>query len=267
MADGDDSFKRMTISQHLEELRTRLMRSLLAIAVFFGIAFWQIDWVVAFMRAPLDRLDPTVLESVSTVQAKVYGGFFGAMKLAFFSGCVGASPFLLYQLWMFVAAGLYDHERRVVKYYAIPGFLLFLAGTWVAYAFVMPYAFRFLIGFAHEQLGIVSLLEFGEYISLVAFSMFVFGLLFQLPIVMVFLMRIGVIEPKTFRRFRRHAVLSAFTIAMVLTPPDPISQVALAICMWVLYESAILVGSMLARKRATGDPDATVDPDATGESE
>ena len=239
----------MTISEHLEELRTRLIRSLLAIAVVFGFAFWQIEWVVEFMRAPLDRLDPEFLGSVSTVQGKVYSGFFGAMKLAFFTGCVGASPILLYQLWMFVAAGLYSHERRMVKYYAIPGFLLFMAGTYVAYAFVMPYAFRFLIGFAHEQLGIVSLLEFGEYISLVAFSMFVFGLLFQLPIVMVFLMRIGLVEPATFRRFRRHAVLAAFTLAMVLTPPDPISQIALAICMVLLYESAIVIGSTIARKR------------------
>jgi sec-independent protein translocase protein TatC len=247
--EGDTNFTRMTISEHLEELRTRLIRSLLAIAVVFGFAFWQIDWVVTFMKAPLEALDPEFLKSVETVQSKVYGGFFGAMKLAFFAGCVGAAPVLLFQIWMFVAAGLYSHERRMVKYYAIPGFLLFLGGAFVAYAFVMPYAFRFLIGFAHDQLEIKSLLEFGEYNSLVAFSMFVFGLLFQLPIVMVFLMRIGLVEPPTFRRFRKHAILASFTLAMVLTPPDPISQVALALCMVMLYEIAIVIGSTIARKR------------------
>jgi sec-independent protein translocase protein TatC len=237
----------MTIREHLEELRTRLVRSLLAISVGFAFAFWRIEDVMAFMRKPLEEAvgDPDI---VDLIQTKAYGAFVGAMKISFFTGCVLAAPIILQQMWAFVAAGLYRHERRTVKYYAFPGFLLFVAGCALAYFWVVPWALQFLVGFA-EKMAVESLWEFSEYLSLVAFSMFVFGLMFQLPLLMVFLMRLGVVQPDTFRRYRKHFIVASFAIAAILTPPDVVSQLALAGCMALLYEGAILVGARVARPR------------------
>ena len=240
----------MTIGEHLDELRKRLLVCTFAVLACGIIAFWRIADVFAFVRRPLDSvLDQFEPGSIQLVEFQAYGGFVAGMKLAFFAGAVVASPIILHQMWAFVSAGLYKHERRAVKFYAVPGFLLFLGGAFLAYRFVMPYAIEFLIGFAHGEMGLQSMLDVNRYVSMIAFAMLVFGLLFQLPVVMVFLMRIGAVEPDTFARYRRHAVVGSFALAMVLTPPDVISQVALAFCMSLLYEAAILVGRSMARPR------------------
>lgn len=237
----------MTLSEHLEELRTRLVRALIAVGLGTLLAFWQIDVVMDVLWRPLRPIIEKY--DVELIQFKAYGGFFGAMMISFFTGLVLTSPVVLHQVWSFVGAGLYRHERRAVKFYAVPGFFLFLAGAALAYFFVMPWALDFLIGYAQERLGVVSKLNFTDYVSLIAWSMFIFGMVFQLPVVMVFLMRVGVVEPATFRRWRRAAIVAAFALGMILTPPDVVTQIALASCMILLYEGAILVGSTVARKR------------------
>ena len=245
---AEDS-SRMTIGEHLEELRSRLVRSLLAVALGFGIAFWQIKHVVLFMMQPLDKalLAHPKTEIITT---KVYAGFTGSFKIAFFAGLLFASPVILHQLWSFIGAGLYERERRTIKWYAVPGFLLFILGVALAYYFVLPFALDFLIGWS-EKLEVRSMLDFSAFLSLIAFGMFMFGALFQLPVVMVFMMRVGIVEPKTFRRFRRHAIVGNFVLAMLFTPPDVVSQIALAVCMIILYEGAILVGTTIAKPRRT----------------
>ncbi|MHC4410860.1 MAG: twin-arginine translocase subunit TatC [Planctomycetota bacterium] len=249
---------RMTISEHLDELRKRLLVCVVTVVACAIVAFWRIEDVVDFMRRPLDL---AILQfedgTVRLVQTKVFGGFLAAMKVAFFAGAVVAAPVVLMQMWGFISAGLYRHERRAVKYYALPGFGLFLSGAALAYFYVMPYAFDFLLGFSHEQLGVESMLDVSPYISLMAFAMLMFGLLFQLPVVMVFLMRIGVVEPSTFARYRRHAVVGAFALAMVLTPPDVVTQVALAASMAILYEAAIWFGRFIARPRSESGESST----------
>jgi len=240
----------MTISEHLDELRKRILVSTFAILACGVIAFWRIEEVFAFVRRPLDSvIDKFPEGSIRLVEFQAYGGFVAAMKLAFFAGAVASSPVILHQMWAFVGAGLYKHERRAVKFYAFPGFLLFLGGAAMAYLFVMPYALNFLMGFSHQELGLESTLDVNRYVSLIAFAMLVFGLLFQLPVIMVFLMRIGAVEPATFARYRRHAIVGAFALAMVLTPPDVVTQVALAGSMAILYEAAILIGRAMARPR------------------
>jgi len=237
---------RMTIREHLEELRSRLIGSILAILVGFVLAFWWRIELIEFLRVPLaGAADP---EQLKMIQTKPHGAFLGMMKIAFFAGCVVAAPVIVHHLWSFVAAGLYRHERRTVKYYAVPGFLLFFAGCALAYLFVLPFAFNFLISFA-ENLKIESYLDVMDYVSFVAMMMFVFGLMFQLPMIMIFLMRLGVVEPATFAKYRRHAVVANFGIAMILTPPDVVSQIALAACMTLLYESAVLIGRRVAGER------------------
>jgi len=245
----------MTIGEHLEELRKRVLISTFAILAASVLAFVFIDDVMIFIRRPLDVIVGEFPDGkVELVQFKVFSGFVGAMKIAVFVGAIVAAPITLYQMWSFISAGLYRHERRAVKYYAIPGFGLFLAGAALAYLFVMPYALRFLIGFAIEDLGLRSPLDFNAYVSLIAFSMFVFGMLFQLPIVMIFLMRIGAVEPATFAHYRRHAIVGSFALAMLLTPPDPFTQIALASAMSILYEIAILLGRTIAQPRQPDSP-------------
>jgi sec-independent protein translocase protein TatC len=173
------------------------------------------------------------------------------MKVSVFAGLIAAGPYILHQLWGFIGAGLYIHERRSIRYYAFPGFLLFLAGAALAYFLVLPWAFDFLVAFSVEEAGLENYLGLGPLLSLVAWMMFIFGLVFQLPLIMVFLMRLGVVEPAFFRRYRRHWVVTAFVIGMVLTPPDVITQSALAGSLIVLYEGAIFVGARVARARRT----------------
>jgi sec-independent protein translocase protein TatC len=249
VADEDEGGKRMTLAEHLEELRSRLVRCLLAVTVGFILTFIWIEQVMAFLRRPLDPIVEKHQEKIQLIQTHPAGAFIASMKIAFFAGLILASPYILHHLWAFVAAGLYRHERRSVKYYAVPGFLLFFAGAALAYFFILPWALDFLIDWAIEETGLSSLLTLNSYVSLVAWSMFVFGLMFQLPLVMVFLMRLGVVEPATFRRYRRHAIVTNFAIAMILTPPDVITQVALAGCMTLLYEGAVLVGERVAQER------------------
>jgi sec-independent protein translocase protein TatC len=238
----------MTLSEHLDELRTRLLRCVLAACVGAGLAFWQRKPVFAFLRGPLDDAIEKH-RNTRLIQTSLAEGFMATMVIAIFAGVALAGPYILHQIWGFVAAGLYAHERRSVKYYALPGFVLFFAGAALAYFYVLPWAFEFLVDFADDTTGLESLLSIGPYVSLVAWMMFIFGVVFQLPLVMVFLMRLGVVEPATFRRHRRWAIVLAFIVGAFLTPPDVISQTALSLTLLLLYEGAILVGARLARKR------------------
>jgi len=236
----------MTLSEHLDELRSRLIRCVVAAIAGFVVCFWRVDDVVRFLRRPLEGVTAKYPGHVKLVQTSAGEYVVAAMTVSFFAGLVLVGPYILKQLWGFVAAGLYPHERRSVRYYAIPGFALFFAGAAMAYFFVLPWCLDFLIGFASD---IESLIAVGPYISLVAWMMFVFGLIFQLPMIMVFLMRLGVVEPVVFRRHRRIAIVIAFVVGAVLTPPDVVSQCFLAGMLLALYEGAIIVGARVARRR------------------
>lgn len=238
----------MTLSEHLDELRSRLLRCVVAASVGAGLAFWQAERVFAFLRSPLD---PAIEKYGNTrlIQTSLGEGFRVTMVISLFAGVALAGPYILHQVWGFVAAGLYAHERRSVKYYTLPGFVLFFAGAALAYFYVLPWAAEFLIGFAADTTGLQSYISIGPFITLVAWMMFIFGVVFQLPLVMVFLMRFGVVEPATFKRHRRWAILLAFVVGAFLTPPDVISQTMLSVALLILYEGALLVGGRLARKR------------------
>lgn len=237
----------MTLSEHLDELRSRLIRCVVAAIAGFVLCFWRVDDVVWFLRRPLEGVTAKYPGRVNLVQTSAGEYVIAAMTVSFFAGLVLVGPYILWQIWGFVAAGLYTHERRSVRYYALPGFGLFFAGAAMAYFFVLPWCLDFLIGFAPPDIR--SLIAVGPYISFVAWMMFVFGLIFQLPMIMVFLMRLGVVEPATFRRHRRIAIVVAFVVGAVLTPPDVVSQCFLAGTLLALYEGAIIVGARVARRR------------------
>jgi sec-independent protein translocase protein TatC len=238
----------MTLAEHLDELRTRLLRCVVAALAAASLAFWRAKDVVSFLEAPLEAAR-SKHPGTRLVQTTVAEGFMATMLVSVFAGLALAGPYILQQIWGFVAAGLYPKERRSVKYYALPGFVLFFSGASLAYFWVMPWALDFLIGYAADTTGLESLIGLGPYLSLVAWMMFVFGVVFQLPLVMIFLMRLGVVEPSFFRRYRRHALVIAFIVGGLLTPPDVISQFALSSTLIALYEGAILIGARVARRR------------------
>lgn len=238
----------MTLAEHLDELRTRLLRCVLATGAAAAVAFWRAEDVVSFLQAPLE-LARKAHPGTRLVQTHVAEGFMATMAVSLFAGLALAGPYILQQIWGFVAAGLYPKERRSVKYYALPGFVLFFSGASLAYFWVMPWALDFLIGYAADTTGLESFIGLGPYLSLVAWMMFVFGVVFQLPLVMIFLMRLGVVEPSFFRRYRRHALVIAFVVGGLLTPPDVISQLALSGTLIALYEGAIVIGARVARRR------------------
>jgi sec-independent protein translocase protein TatC len=250
----EDGGPRMTLYAHLEELRRRLVRSLFAVGAAFGICFYFHERVFRFLRKPLQRIidgwPERKRELVEIIQTEPGQAFTTTMKVAFFAGVVVAAPILLHQAWAFVAAGLYAHERRAVKYYALPGFLLFLGGVALAYYLVIPWGLDFLLSWGLEG-GMVgkTLITIDSYISLVAWSMFLFGLAFQIPVVMVFLMRLGVVAPATFRRWRKAVIVANFVLGMILTPPDVISQLVMAGTLTLLYEAAIAIGGFVATER------------------
>jgi sec-independent protein translocase protein TatC len=241
----------MTLSGHLDELRTRLIRCVVAACAGAGIAFWRAKDVVGFLSVPLHAARAKY-PGTRLIQTAPAEGFVATMMVSLFAGLALAGPYILYEVWGFVAAGLYSRERRSVKYYAVPGFVLFATGGALAYYFVLPWALEFLIGYAADTTGLESFIALGPYLSLVAWMMFVFGVVFQLPLIMVFLMRLGVVEPAFFRRSRRWAIVLAFVVGALLTPPDVISQCALSGTLIALYEGAILVGSRVARRRGAG---------------
>ncbi len=241
----------MTLSEHLDELRTRLIRCVIAAFAGAAIAFWRAKEVVGFLRVPLD-VAREKYPGTKLIQTAPAEGFVATMMVSLFAGLALAGPYILHQIWGFVAAGLYAGERRSVKYYAVPGFVLFFSGAALAYYFVLPWCLEFLVGYAADTTGLESFIALGPYLSLVAWMMFVFGVVFQLPLIMVFLMRFGVAEPAFFRRYRRHAIVLAFLVGALLTPPDVISQLVLSSTLIALYEGAILVGTRVARRRGAG---------------
>jgi sec-independent protein translocase protein TatC len=238
----------MTLGEHLDELRTRLIRCLVAVAIGAGLAFWRAKEVIGFLQEPVQAAIRNH-HGTKFVQRTVGEGFMTAMMVSLFAGIALAGPYLLYQIWGFVAAGLYSHERRSVKFYVLPGFVLFFCGAAMAYLWVMPWALEFLVGFAADTVGVESYLDIGPHLTLVAWMMLVFGLVFQLPLIMVFLMRLGVVEPATFRRHRKMAIVVAFVVGALLTPPDVISQCIMSGTLIGLYEGAILVGARVGRER------------------
>jgi sec-independent protein translocase protein TatC len=244
----DKGGRPMTIGEHLEELRSRLLRCLWAVMIGFGFCFWQIEAVMDVIQLPLVPLLMEYPDHLELVQTKVYSAFAASMKIAFLAGCFLASPLILQQIWGFVGAGLYKHERKSLQFYALPGFLLFFAGASMAYFFVLPFATRFLVEWSLD-LDVNTMLDLSPFVSFIALGVLVFGLMFQLPLVMVFLMRLGVVQPQTFRKYRRHAIVANVALAMIVTPPDVFSQLILAGCMTVLYEGALIVGGRVARPR------------------
>ena len=244
------------LMDHLLELRTRLLRSLLALTVTSLIAYAFAGQLLGFLVRPLAQAFPHG-RLIFTV---VYEGFFVNIKVAVFTGFLCSFPIVANQLWAFVAPGLYAKEKRAFLPFLIATPVLFLSGAAFAYYLVMPNAFRFLLGFAGDTGGLKleALPSVGDYLTFVMQFIFAFGFCFLLPVFMMLLNHAGLVSRQQMVDARRYVIVGIVIIAVVLTPPDVASALMLAVPMWMLFEGSLifmLLGERRAAKEAEGAED------------
>jgi len=230
---------------HLIELRNRLLKSVLAVFVLFVVLFPFANDLYSLLAGPLMAKLP---EGTTMIATQVISPFFVPLKLAGFTALFIAIPYLLYQLWAFIAPGLYENERQLVLPLVVSSTLLFYLGAAFAYFAVFPVVFGFLASTTPD--GVAMMTDINEYLSFVITLFFAFGLAFEVPVATVLLVMVGAVTTKQLAEKRRYAILIAFIIGAILTPPDILSQFMMAIPVWMLYELGIVIGHVIEKKRA-----------------
>ncbi|HYE28157.1 MAG TPA: twin-arginine translocase subunit TatC [Allosphingosinicella sp.] len=242
---------RAPLMEHLVELRRRLIWSLAALGAAFAVSFYFAGEIFTFLVQPLIAGFGGPGEG-RLVYTKLYEAFFTEVRVALFAAFFLAFPIIAMQLWAFVAPGLYRKEKRAFLPFLIATPVLFIAGGALAYYVVMPLAIRFFLGYQGQIPGIrqEALPAMGEYLSFVMHFIFAFGIAFLLPILLMLMERAGLVSRDQLKRGRRYAILVAFIIAAVATPPDIISQFMLAIPLILLYELSLIAIWFTERRRA-----------------
>jgi sec-independent protein translocase protein TatC len=243
--------KKLPLTAHLQELRKRLILSFVAVAAGFALCYTFAERIFDILANPLLEMMP---RGGSLVFTSVAEAFFTYMKVAFISGLILASPFVLYQIWAFVAPGLYRHEKKYVVPFVLAGSFFFAIGIFFAYYVALPVGFKFLLGFTTDF--IKPLPSMKEYLSFSIKFLLAFGLVFEFPVVLVLLARIGVVDAKTLARQRKYAILLIFIFAAILTPPDIVSQLIFALPMIGLYELSILLSKLFGKRSPPAQPAA-----------
>ena len=248
MNDIDDTPKPML--DHLIELRQRLLKCVIALIVTFAICMYFADDIFAFLVRPLaEAFGPGHGRLVYT---KLYEAFFVQVKVALFAAFLAAFPIIANQLWLFVAPGLYREEKRAFLPFLIATPVLFMMGAALAYFVVMPTAFHFFLSYQTTAGGLTqeALPAMGDYLSLVMHFIFAFGIAFLLPVLLMLLERAGIVSRTQLVAGRRYAIVLAFVAAAVLTPPDVVSQLMLAVPLILLYEISLIGIWFTERRRA-----------------
>lgn len=235
---------KMGFLDHLEELRQRLVKSLIGLVVGFAACWGFHEQIFEFMTQPLRRAFPDV-KFIFTAPTEAFMLY---MKMSFFVGIFVAAPYLLYQAWAFVAPGLYAHEKRWAVPFVVLGTLFFVSGGLFGHYVLFPVTFRFLGGFAGP--GMQFMPRIGEYYSFYSWFLLGLGLVFQLPVVILVLSRIGLVTPGFLMRQFKYAVLGSFVVAAIITPtPDMVTQSLLAVPMIGLYLLGVFVAWLFGRPR------------------
>jgi sec-independent protein translocase protein TatC len=263
--DLDD--RQMPLLDHLIELRNRLMYSCAAILVGFLICYFFSEHIYAFLVRPLANI-----YQGQTGRRMIYTGlteaFFTYVKVAFWGGAFLTFPFVAVQLWMFIAPGLYRTEKQAFLPFLVATPVLFFIGGAMAYYVIFPLAWRFFVSFetpgGEGMLPIELEARVGEYLSLVMKLIFAFGLSFQLPVALTLMGRVGLITSQQLASNRRYAIVAVFAVAAVLTPPDVISQIGLAVPILILYEISIIAVRMVEKRRAEAEAAEAAEGEAAG---
>ena len=246
--DQPENDQEMPLVSHLTELRTRLLRCVAVIFVFFiGLLYFS-QKIYALASAPLRRFLP---EGATMIAIDPASAFLAPLKLTMIVAVLLAMPVILGQVWGFIAPGLYKHEKRVALPLLASSIVLFYAGMAFAYFLVFPLMFHFFLGQAPE--GVTPMTDINSYLDFLTL-LFAFGVAFEIPVATVLLVWIGVVDVAYLKKIRPYVIIGCFVVGMILTPPDPMSQTLLAVPMWMLFEAGVLF-SRLIRKRGK-DEDA-----------
>ena len=234
--DKEDGIQETFLS-HLFELRDRLIKAVGALLlVFLSLVYWAPDIFHLFSRPLLDAL-PSGGKMIVT---DVTGSFFVPMKVTMLVAFLGALPVIMYQLWAFIAPGLYKHERQLILPIVTSSYLLFIAGMAFAYFLVFPTVFQFMASY-NAPLGAEMSTDIDKYLSFAMSTFLAFGITFEVPVVVVVLVKMGIVSIEKLREIRPYVIVGAFIIAAVVTPPDVLSQLLLAIPMCILYELGLFI--------------------------
>jgi sec-independent protein translocase protein TatC len=245
-----ESDVRMPLTAHLEELRWRIVRALLAVGLGCGVAYAFAEPLVTFLLRPLTALRP---EQALIIGTGVTEAFFTKLKVSFIAGVFVSSPVIFFQAWQFVAPGLYPQEKRLAVPFSIAATFFFLLGAGFCYRFVFPVAYEFFLK-EFASIGISPQIRISEYLSFTSRMLLGFGVTFELPVVTFFLARIGVITHRTLIGYWRYAIVVIFVVAAVLTPgPDIASQMLMATPLLILYTLSIGVAYFFARAKPVSD--------------
>ena len=237
---------------HITELRTRLIHSFIFLFVFFIFCYFFAEYLYGFLVEPYAQAVKNDSIPRRLIFTALQETFLTYLKVAFFASFFITSPFILIQIWKFIAPGLYDHEKIAIMPYLVITPILFFLGGALVYYLIMPLAIKFFLSF--ESTGLVTNLpiqleaKVSEYLSLIMKLIFAFGLSFQLPVVLSLLARVGVVDSEFLKKRRKYVVVIIFTAAAILTPPDPITQIGLAIPLLILYELSIFSVRLIEKK-------------------
>ncbi|HAR50083.1 MAG TPA: twin-arginine translocase subunit TatC [Smithella sp.] len=240
---------KMSLTEHLVELRKRLTNSLIALGIGFGVCYYYKDLIFDIVTRPLTQVLP---KNSYLVYTGLTEAFFTYMKVAFFASLIITSPFILYQIWKFIVPGLLPKERKYVVPFVISSSFLFITGVLFGYFVALPPAFEFFVSFNNKYLQ--AMLSFKDYLSLFVTFLLGFGVSFELPIFIFFLTKLGIVNAKMLSKQRRYAILLIFVVAAVLTPsPDALSQILMAIPLMFLYEVSIFVSKFAEKKKVNAE--------------
>ena len=237
---------------HITELRSRLIHSFIFLFVFFIFCYFFAEYLYGFLVEPYSQAVKNDSIERRLIFTALQETFLTYLKVAFFASFFITSPFILIQIWKFIAPGLYDHEKIAIMPYLVITPILFFLGGALVYYLIMPLAIKFFLSF--ESTGLVTNLpiqleaKVSEYLSLIMKLIFAFGLSFQLPVVLSLLARVGVVDSEFLKKRRKYVVVIIFTAAAILTPPDPITQIGLAIPLLILYELSIFSVRLIEKK-------------------
>ena len=266
--------QKMPLLEHLIELRSRLMRSAISVLLMFFICYYFTEDIYNFLVQPLADVYTSQGRETKLIYTALHEAFFTYIKVAFVSALFLSFPIIATQLWKFIAPGLYKNERKAFLPFLVATPILFFAGGAMVYYLVTPMAYTFFLSFetfgVPGEVAIESLPKVDQYLSLIMTLIFAFGLCFELPVVMTLLGRVGMISSRGMREKRKYAIVAAFVAAAILTPPDVISQIMLAVPTILLYEVSIVSVRMIEKDKGI-NPDEEEDDfdedDEEGEGE